>query len=91
MKTRIIRIQGVPTRVPDGMFTQCNIHAGPACTATEPYWEDGSGGQVICDLPAHPTGAAGMAHIANNAGYPEGDIIAIWHDIPAVPGDTDED
>lgn len=88
-ETWIIRIQGVPVRVPDQMFTQSNTSPRPLCEAVEPDWPDNSGGQVRCCLPVHETGPAGMAHIANNAGWPTGDIIAIWWDAPAMPGDND--
>jgi hypothetical protein len=64
---------------------------GEWCPATEPDWPDGSGGQVVCCLAVHETGPAGLAHIANNAGSPLGDVIAIWWDVPAVPGDGDAD
>jgi hypothetical protein len=91
MKTRIIRIQGIPARVPDGMFTQANTGPGPFCETTEPNWPDGCGGTVVCCLPRHESGPYGQAHIANNAGWPSGDVIAIWQDTPAIPADYDED
>lgn len=91
-ETRIMRVQGIPVRAFDGVFTLPTAPpAGRPCMETEPDWPDGSGGSVVCDLPRHETGPDGLAHIATNAGYPVGDIIAIWWNMPARPSDTDLD
>lgn len=88
--TRIIRVQGTPFRVPDGIFTLTPDENRPQCEAREPEWPDGTGGQVVCELPRHGTGPDGQAHIATNAGWPTGDIIAIWQEVPAIWNLDDE-
>jgi hypothetical protein len=83
MNTKIVRMNGVPVRVPSDQLTDPDPWRAEDCGAREPEWPDGMGGQVVCTLPPHarPDGPDGVAHMANNAAS---DIIAIWWDVPAV-------
>ena len=84
--SKIVRMNGIPVRVPSDQLIDPDPARRTICEAPEPEWPDGSGGVVVCTLAPHATGPDGSAHIANNAGA---DVIAIWWGTPAVwnPGD----
>ena len=91
MDTRIIRINGVPVRVPREQLHEHPPFEDNVCGVPEPDWPDGTGGDVVCTLPPHETGPSGLAHMANDAGAFYARIIAIWWDAPARPGNDDAD
>ena len=96
MKTRIVRVNGTPLRIPEDELPDPHPDGyGPAygiddepCGATEPDWPDGSGGVAICTLPPHETSPEhGTAHIAHGGEY---NVIAIWGE-PAIMTDDGND
>jgi hypothetical protein len=74
MDTKIVRMNGVPVRVPHEELTDPDKYSGEPCGATEPYWPDSEGG-ATCTLAPHETGPAGSAHIAHDGDW---NVIAIW-------------
>jgi hypothetical protein len=80
MDTRIVRINGVPYRIPaDELPDAHSDRPGGTCRAEEP---DNLYGAAVCTLDAH---GPDVMHIAAGG---EWDVIAIWGE-PAVVTNAD--
>jgi hypothetical protein len=87
-ETKIVRVNGIPVRVPAEELTDPDKFSGGApCAAVEPWWPTGRG-EASCTIAPHETGPAGTAHIAHDGSW---NVLAIWWDVPAVPGPDDDD
>jgi hypothetical protein len=77
MNTTIVRVNGVPMRMPHDEMRDPHQGAPIAstCGALEPDWPDGQGGNVRCTRPPHSAGPSGTVHIARGG---EDEVLAIW-------------